>query len=194
MELSIRSIVVSDDDNVIISGDVLGQNDWRTAFYIKIVCNDKVLIKKGIPQLPYSFEFTCPDVAKDKCNVLYVLLERYRLFAVQRKIYRLKIQDSIGKMAEDPEASLLYKDLEKFLGQSVLIVLKPNHLNILGQVFTPVICGTIIETSKEYVELKNVNIRMNFAPDFEFPTRLVIPLSQLSVFTPFDRNIKFSLM
>lgn len=194
MDVIVRSIDISDGQNVVVSGTLLGQVDWRSAVYIKIVDDGKVLARERILQVPCEFELTCHSAVRENHYTLYFLLERYHVFAVQTKIYRLDIPGSLEEHNKHQETNELWKEIERFLGQSVLMVLKPKQLNILGQVFVPVICGTVSEITAEYVEVKKVNIRMNHAPDFEFPTPLIIPLSQLSVFTPFDRNIRFSLV
>lgn len=192
MDVAVHSIDISDGQNVVVRGEVTGDDDWRTAVYIKIADDERILARERIYQVPGRFELVCDNAVKEERHTLFLLLERYNLFRVQTKIYRLEIPGR-SEERDKEKTGELYKDLEKFLGKTVLMVLKPKHLNILGQSFTPVICGKVSEITKEYVEVQNVNIRMHHAPDFEFPTPLVIPLSQLSVFTPFDGNIKFSL-
>lgn len=87
----------------------------------------------------------------------------------------------------------LAQDLLNFMGQSLLIILDDNQLNILNQVFRPIFCGNVAEVTNEYVVLENVNIKMSNAPEFVFPTPLVIPLVNIVWFTPFDPSIRFSL-
>ena len=87
----------------------------------------------------------------------------------------------------------LAHDLQEFMGESLLIVLSENQLNILNQVFRPIFCGKVVEVTDEYVVLENVNIKMSNAPEFIFPTPLIIPLINLVWFTPFDPSIRFSL-
>ena len=87
----------------------------------------------------------------------------------------------------------LAQDLLEFMGESLLIILKDNQLNILNQVFRPIFCGNVAEVTNEYVVLENVNIKMSNAPEFVFPTPLVIPLVNIVWFTPFDPSIRFSL-
>lgn len=87
----------------------------------------------------------------------------------------------------------LAQDLLVYKGKSLLIVLKENQLNILNQVFRPIFCGDVVEVTNEYVVLENVNIKMSNAPEFVFPTPLVIPLINIVWFTPFDPSIRFSL-
>ncbi len=87
----------------------------------------------------------------------------------------------------------LAQDLQKFMGESLLIVLDDNQLNILNQVFRPIFCGIVVEVTNEYVVLEKVNIKMSNAPEFIFPTPLIIPLINIVWFTPFDPSIRFSL-
>lgn len=87
----------------------------------------------------------------------------------------------------------LAQDLEAFMGESLLVVLDDNQLNILNQVFRPIFCGDVVEVTDEYVVLENVNIKMSNAPEFIFPTPLIIPLINIVWFTPFDPSIRFSL-
>ncbi|QEH70920.1 hypothetical protein EKH84_06695 [Cellulosilyticum sp. WCF-2] len=79
------------------------------------------------------------------------------------------------------------------MGESLLVVLDDNQLNILNQVFRPIFCGDVVEVTDEYVVLENVNIKMSNAPEFIFPTPLIIPLINIVWFTPFDPSIRFSL-
>ena len=38
-------------------------------------------------------------------------------------------------------------ELKELLGQCILVTLAPNQLNILNQVFRPIMCGRLIEVS-----------------------------------------------
>lgn len=87
----------------------------------------------------------------------------------------------------------LAADIRAFMGQSLLIVLNDDQLNILNQVFRPIFCGFVAEVTDEYVVLNNVNIKMSNAPEFVFPTPLVIPLIKIVWLTPFDPSVRFSL-
>lgn len=87
----------------------------------------------------------------------------------------------------------LAQDIRAYMGQSLLIVLNDDQLNILNQVFRPIFCGIVDEVTNEYVTLKNVNIKMSNAPEFVFPTPLIIPLTKIVWITPFDPSIRFSL-
>ena len=84
-------------------------------------------------------------------------------------------------------------DLKNLTGKTVLFVLKPKQLSILGQVFRPILCAKVKIVAKDFVVLENVNIRMSHAPEFVFPTPLYIPIKQIASYTPFDCNISFPL-
>ncbi|WP_051585765.1 hypothetical protein [Caldanaerobius polysaccharolyticus] len=91
------------------------------------------------------------------------------------------------------DRSYTANEIEKYKNKTVLLILKPRQLNILGQVFRPVICATVSEVSNQYVEVRDVNIKMSNAPEFIFPTPLIIPLVQVVTFLPFDRETRFPL-
>lgn len=83
--------------------------------------------------------------------------------------------------------------LQIHLGTNVMIVLKANQLNILNQVFRPIFVGKLKEVTDEYALLETVNIKMNQAPEFIFPTPLIIPLNQIAWYMPFDPAVRISL-
>ncbi len=87
----------------------------------------------------------------------------------------------------------LAQDLQEFMGETLLVVLDDTQLNILNQVFRPIFCGIVAEVTDEYVVLEKVNIKMSNAPEFIFPTPLIIPLINIVWITPFDPSIRFSL-
>lgn len=87
----------------------------------------------------------------------------------------------------------LANEIAGFMNESLLVILDDNQLNILNQVFRPIFCGVVVEVTNEYVVLQNVNIKMSNAPEFVFPTPLIIPLINIVWFTPFDPSIRFSL-
>ncbi len=88
---------------------------------------------------------------------------------------------------------LLADMLCKHLGTNVMLVLKANQLNILNQVFRPIFVGKLKEVTDEYALLEKVNIKMNQAPEFIFPTPLIIPLNQIAWYMPFDPDVRISL-
>lgn len=85
------------------------------------------------------------------------------------------------------------RELKELLGQSILITLAPDQLNVLNQVFRPIMCGRLVEVTNQYITLERVNIKMSNAPEFIFPTPLIIPLVQLIWYMPFDCNTRFPL-
>ncbi len=86
---------------------------------------------------------------------------------------------------------------EEFLGlvgESILIVTESDQLNLFGQTFRPIFCGTIISVTQGDITLFPVNIKMINAPFFQFPTPLNIPLEKIAHFTPnFDCNQRLPL-
>ncbi|MED4017960.1 hypothetical protein ACWE42_10290 [Sutcliffiella cohnii] len=88
----------------------------------------------------------------------------------------------------------LVETLQNLLGESILIVTSSDQLNLFGQTFRPVFCGTIMNVSQGDVTLFPVNIKMINAPFFQFPTPLNIPLEKIAHFTPnFDCNQRIPL-
>lgn len=88
---------------------------------------------------------------------------------------------------------LLANELYKHLCENVMVVLKANQLNILNQVFRPIMVGNLVDITNEFVVLEKVNIKMNQAPEFIFPTPLMIPLNQIAWYMPFDPAVRISL-
>jgi len=88
---------------------------------------------------------------------------------------------------------MLAKELSKYLCENVMVVLKANQLNILNQVFRPIMVGKLAEVCAEYALFEQVNIKMNQAPEFIFPTPLMIPLNQIAWYMPFDPAVRISL-
>lgn len=88
----------------------------------------------------------------------------------------------------------LFETLLALVGESILIVTESDQLNLFGQAFRPIFCGTIFQVTKGSVTLFPVNIKMINAPFFEFPTPLTIPLEKIAQFTPnFDCNQRIPL-
>jgi hypothetical protein len=86
------------------------------------------------------------------------------------------------------------EELQKLIGDSILIVTESDQLNLFGQTFRPIFCGTIIRVTQGDVTLFPVNIKMINAPFFQFPTPLSIPLEKIAHFTPnFDCNERIPL-
>lgn len=94
---------------------------------------------------------------------------------------------------EDVEDEL-FEELQGLVGDSILVVTQSDQLNLFGQTFRPIFCGTIIRVTLGDVTLFPVNIKMINAPFFQFPTPLSIPLEKIAHFTPnFDCNDRIPL-
>ena len=88
----------------------------------------------------------------------------------------------------------LFEELQGMINESILIVTESDQLNLFGQTFRPIFCGTIINVTQGDVTLFPVNIKMINAPFFQFPTPLNIPLEKIAHFTPnFDCNQRIPL-
>ncbi|MBO8128394.1 MAG: hypothetical protein H0Z39_04230 [Peptococcaceae bacterium] len=59
------------------------------------------------------------------------------------------------------------------LGKEILLTMKARQLNILGQNFRPIFCGTVVDVTNGFLTLDPVIIKISNAP---FPTRLSFPL------------------
>ncbi|MDT3766445.1 hypothetical protein [Priestia filamentosa] len=91
---------------------------------------------------------------------------------------------------EDP----LFDELQGLIGESILIVTESDQLQLFGQAFRPIFCGTILAVEQGNLTLFPVNIKMVTAPFFQFPTPLSIPLEKIAQFTPnFDCNARIPL-
>ncbi|MCY8233754.1 hypothetical protein MOC86_17475 [Priestia endophytica] len=91
---------------------------------------------------------------------------------------------------EDP----LFEELQGLIGESILIVTDSDQLQLFGQVFRPIFCGTILAIEQGLITLFPVNIKMVTDPFFEFPTPLSIPFEKIAHFTPnFDCNARIPL-
>ncbi len=77
----------------------------------------------------------------------------------------------------------LFRDLKKMVGEEVLIITQATQLDLFGQVFRPIFCGTISEVGLGHVTLNPVTIKMVNAPFYKFPTPLSIPLEKISSFS-----------
>jgi hypothetical protein len=101
--------------------------------------------------------------------------------------------DKLRINIEDIEDEL-FDQLQGQIGESILIVTESDQLNLFGQTFRPIFCGTIISVTQGDVTLFPVNIKMINAPFFQFPTPLNIPLEKIAHFTlNFDCNERIPL-
>lgn len=83
---------------------------------------------------------------------------------------------------------------EELLNKSVMLVTMRDQLNILGQTFRPIFCGTVVDVTNGFVTLDPVNIKMHNAPFFTFPTPLSFPMEHIALFTPFDCSRRIPLI
>ena len=83
--------------------------------------------------------------------------------------------------------------LKDCLGRELLISLKASQLSILNQTFRPLLVAKLEKVDDKYIYLACVNIRMQNAPEFVFPTPLIVPIEQIAWYMEFDRSIRFSL-
>ncbi|KQU18818.1 hypothetical protein ASG61_27540 [Bacillus sp. Leaf75] len=83
---------------------------------------------------------------------------------------------------------------EELLNKNVLLVTTRDQLNILGQTFRPIFCGTVVDVTNGFVTLDPVNIKMHNAPFFTFPTPLSFPMERITVFTEFDCSRRLPLI
>ena len=85
------------------------------------------------------------------------------------------------------------ESLKCYLGKELLFSLKASQVSILNQTFRPLMVAELYKIEEGYLYFKRVNIKMQNAPEFEFPTPLVIPITQIAWFTEFNRDIRFSI-
>ncbi|RAS89323.1 hypothetical protein [Priestia endophytica] len=91
---------------------------------------------------------------------------------------------------EDP----LFDELQGLIGESILVITESDQLNLFGQAFRPIFCGTIFSVEQGNITLFPVTIKMVTAPFFQFPTPLSIPLEKIAQFTPnFDCDARIPL-
>lgn len=102
-----------------------------------------------------------------------------------------------SESSESPESpeDPIFREFERLYGQQVLIVTESAQLNLLGQTFRPIFCGTIVEVTLGHVSIYPANIKLLNAPFYQFPTPLSIPLEKIAHFTPnFDCNQRIPLI
>lgn len=73
----------------------------------------------------------------------------------------------------------LFRDFNSLLGEEVLIITQAVQLNLLGQVFRPIFCGTVSEVQQGHLTLSPVIIKMVNAPFYKCPFPLSIPHEQI---------------
>ena len=93
------------------------------------------------------------------------------------------------------ESDDLFRQFEYLLGDSVLVVTATQQLNLLGQTFRPIFCGTVAEVETGHITLFPVTIKLLNAPFHQSPFPLSIPFEKIAHFTPnFDCNMRFPLV
>ncbi|PIC71456.1 hypothetical protein CSV77_05360 [Sporosarcina sp. P16b] len=75
------------------------------------------------------------------------------------------------------------QDFSGLLNTEVLIITHAMQLNLLGQVFRPVFCGTVSEVGAGHLTLTPVTVKMVNAPFYKFPTPISIPLEKIVSFS-----------
>ncbi|MCA1031110.1 hypothetical protein LCL95_08755 [Bacillus timonensis] len=86
-------------------------------------------------------------------------------------------------MSNEDFEDLLFRDLRNSIGKEVLVISQASQLNLLGQTFRPIFCGTVSEVEMGHVTLFPVIIKMVNAPFFQFPIPLSIPLEKIAHLT-----------
>ena len=91
----------------------------------------------------------------------------------------------------DRETSMEF--LENYLDKELLFSLQASQLSILNQTFRPLMVARLARIDEYYAYFIHVNIKMQNAPEFEFPMPLIIPINQIAWFMEFNRAIRFSI-
>lgn len=100
----------------------------------------------------------------------------------------------MGNQEKQQVEDKLYRELLELRGSEVLVVTESPQLNLLGQNFRPVFCGTISEVERGHLTLFPVIIKMVNAPFYENPFPLSIPLEKIAQLTTnFDCNTRFPI-
>lgn len=81
----------------------------------------------------------------------------------------------------------------EMLHKEVLVIMSAHQLNILGQTFRPIFCGTVADVTNGFITLNPAIVKMSNAPFFRFPTPLSFPMENITYFLPFDCNVPFPI-
>ncbi|MDP2872260.1 MAG: hypothetical protein Q8P31_06970 [Bacillota bacterium] len=84
-------------------------------------------------------------------------------------------------------------ELAKRGGKEVTLVLKPAQVNLLGQVFRPIVGGRVRLLRPHLVLLDPAVLKIPTAPNHHFPTPLAIPLGQIAGILPLAGDALFPL-
>jgi hypothetical protein len=134
------------------------------------------------------------ETLKNMTNLLFLMLDRRGVRGMSKVIYEyrlggLKCKGGTTMAVKDG----LVAEIQKFMGQDILISLDEDQLNILGQTFRPLFVGRVVEVNQAYVKLDPVVVKIITAPFFTFPTPLQFPLEKIIGITPLDRETIFPL-
>lgn len=77
----------------------------------------------------------------------------------------------------------LFDFFSQQMGKQILIITESSQLNILGQTFRPIFCGTLAEVEPGHLTLTPVTIKILNAPFHKFPIPLSIPFEKIAHFT-----------
>lgn len=89
------------------------------------------------------------------------------------------LPDSSVTSVNDP----LFDFFSNQMGNQILIITESSQLNILGQTFRPIFCGTLAEVEPGHLTLTPVTIKILNAPFHKFPIPLSIPFEKIAHFT-----------
>jgi hypothetical protein len=97
-------------------------------------------------------------------------------------------------MKQVPIEDELFRTLKQLEGEEILVVTQTDQLNLFGQTFRPIFCGTVSEVEHGHITLFPVIIKIVNAPFYNFPIPLSIPLEKIAHYSPdFDCDTVFPL-
>lgn len=73
----------------------------------------------------------------------------------------------------------LFIELQKLIGEEILVITRSVQLNLLGQVFRPIFAGIISDVHPGHLTLSPAIIKMVNAPFYVCPFPLSIPFEQI---------------
>jgi hypothetical protein len=101
----------------------------------------------------------------------------------------------MNEMNIEERQDRLFRELLDLLDEEILVVTESDQLNLFGQTFRPVFCGTITEVEHGHLTLFPITIKMVNAPYYQFPIPLSIPLEKITHFTAdFNCENRFPLI
>jgi len=96
----------------------------------------------------------------------------------------------LGRSSSDPGMAC---GLAKCGGKNLTLVLRPTQVNMLGQVFRPIVAGRVRLLRPHLVLLNPAILKIPTAPDHRFPTPLAIPLNQIASVLPLAGDAVYPL-